>query len=145
MREAVAAVALTIFATGASGETVDGRRIVVVDGDTVALPRPPAAPVGARLERLRLVGIDTPETFRPRCEAELVRGLAAKERLASLVRVAAVEVERTGVDRYGRTLGRLLVEGRSVEGMLLAEGLAVEYRPGRQAWEQRFRHWCPVP
>lgn len=94
------------------------------------------------MERLRLVGIDTPESFHPRCEAELVLGLAAKERLAALVRSSVVEVERTGVDRYGRTLGRLFVSGRNVEAVLLAEGLAVEYRPGREAWEERFRHWC---
>lgn len=142
MRSLVAAAVVAAVVTPAAAEAVDGRRIVVVDGDTVALPRPSTAPPGAPLERLRLVGIDTPESFHPRCEAELVRGLAAKERLAALVRSSVVEVERTGVDRYGRTLGRLFVSGRNVEAVLLAEGLAVEYRPGREAWEERFRHWC---
>ena len=39
--------------------------IILVDGDTIAIKR----------ERIRLLGIDTPETFRPRCENELILGL----------------------------------------------------------------------
>jgi hypothetical protein len=62
------ALALPAFA-----ETFDGRRAVIIDGDTIALGT----------ERIRLLNIDAPESFRSRCERELVMGLKAKERLAA--------------------------------------------------------------
>jgi hypothetical protein len=49
--------------------TFDGRLAVIVDGDALAIGN----------ERVR-------ESFRSRCERELVRGLRAKERLAALAR-----------------------------------------------------------
>ena len=64
------------FALPASAEIFDGRRAVIIDGDTIALGD----------ERVRLLNIDAPESFRSRCERELVMGLKAKERLAALAR-----------------------------------------------------------
>jgi endonuclease YncB( thermonuclease family) len=58
-------------------ETVDGASIIIIDGDTVGLPS---------RERIRILEIDTPETFDSRCENELILGLKAKERLAELLR-----------------------------------------------------------
>ncbi|MBQ0820709.1 thermonuclease family protein [Microvirga sp. HBU67558] len=113
-------------------ETIDGRRVVIIDGDTIA--------IGS--ERVRILNVDTPETFRPRCEAELVAGLKAKERLAELLRAGPVGIERHGQDRYRRTLARLSAGGRDVGSVLVAEGLALPWRDGRAAWEQRWHHWC---
>jgi hypothetical protein len=56
--------------------------VVTVDGDTLAL-----GPFGKLRGRIRLLDIDAPESFRSRCEAELVLGLKAKERLHQLVDV----------------------------------------------------------
>jgi len=47
----------------ASAEKLDGRRIFVIDGDTVALPCKHPAPGCA--ERIRLTAIDAPETYHP--------------------------------------------------------------------------------
>lgn len=118
-------------------EPVDGRRIVIIDGDTVALP-------GG--ERIRLQAIDTPELSRPSCEAELVAALRAKERLAQLVRVPGLTVERCDVhgdrcqDRYGRTLANLRTPAGDVGQILVREGHALPYRPGAKA--QHTAHWC---
>ncbi|HIF78570.1 MAG TPA: thermonuclease family protein, partial [Sulfitobacter sp.] len=32
--------------------------------------------------------------------------------------------------------------GRDAGQMLMEEGLALEWKPGRQAWLERRRHWC---
>jgi|GEM_PF-795576 len=126
-----AAVTLTV---SAHAETVEGRRIYVIDGDTVA--------VHGQAQRIRLLDIDAPETSKPRCERELALALRAKERLVQLIRDHDVSIERKGTDRYRRSLARLRVNGRDVGQILLAEGHAVRWRPGRKAWEERAQHWC---
>lgn len=152
MRALLAVAFVATLAAPASAETLDGARIVVIDGDTVALPC--AAPAPGCAERLRLPAIDAPELAHARCEAETVIALAAKERLRDLLR-GPVAVRRgdpaTGLtqDRYGRTLGtleRLAAEpGRpagDVQGEMLRLGLALPYAPGAQAWETRRAYWC---
>jgi endonuclease YncB( thermonuclease family) len=54
-------IALVLFAGGAAAETYDGRQAVIIDGDTIALGS----------ERIRILNIDAPESFRSRCEREL--------------------------------------------------------------------------
>lgn len=123
---------------GVSAETVDGRSVVIIDGDTIA--------VGS--ERIRLLDVDAPESFKPRCEKELVAGLKAKERLAELLRAGYVWIDRQGEDRYRRTLARLLLlkasggAPRDIGAILVSEGFAVLWQSGRDAWEWRRRHWC---
>lgn len=116
----------------AAAETLDGSRLVIVDGDTFAHGS----------EKVRISNIDAPESFCSRCEAELVAGLKAKERLAALLRSGLVVVDREGEDRYGRTLARVSVRGRDVGDTLVREGLAVPWRDGADAWEERLRAWC---
>ena len=43
---------------------------------------------------------------------------------------------------YGRTLAALTAERGDGRAALMAVGLAVEWRPGPVAWEQRHQHWC---
>lgn len=128
----------------AHAETFPGDHITIIDGDTIALPCDPArgAYPGCS-ERVRLEGIDAPESYRARCEAERIAGLAAREALARLLRGHAVDVTRAGRDRYGRTIAHLSADGIDIEAALLAAGHAVPYTPGRAAWGQRCRHWCP--
>jgi endonuclease YncB( thermonuclease family) len=82
---------------------------------------------------LRLLSIDTPETYKPRCDAELTKGREATARLRELVANAQrIEVVDSGqADKYDRRLVHLLIDGRDVGQTLMAEGLAVEWRPGR--------------
>ncbi|HGU5422537.1 TPA: thermonuclease family protein, partial [Klebsiella pneumoniae] len=95
-------------------------------------------------QRLRLLSIDTPETYKPRCDAELTKGREATARLRELVANAQrIEVVDSGqADKYDRRLVHLLIDGRDVGQTLMAEGLAVEWRPGPNAWRERRRHWC---
>lgn len=135
-------------ATACHSETLNGDRIVILDGDTVALPCDPLkGTYRGCSEHLRFVTVDAPETFRPRCEAERPAGLAAKARVGELLRGHQVTIAREGRDRYGRTLARLtaiLPDGTriDIEADLLANGMALAYAPGRIAWADRCRHWC---
>lgn len=108
-------------------ETVAASQIYVVDGDTIDISG----------ERVRLVGFDTPETYRSRCDYEKRLGDLATARVRELVGgVARIElVLLPGRDRYDRLLGRLIVNGTDVGDTLMAEGLARRYDGGRrQGW-----------
>lgn len=117
-----------------AGERVPARAIFIIDGDTVAIGR----------ERVRLLDVDTPETYHSRCEAELVLGLAAKAELRALLsRAERVEIHRSGrTDVYGRTLARITVDDMDVGRRLVAEGLALPWRPGSAAKRERLKAWC---
>ena len=106
------------------------QKLRVIDGDTIWLVS--ESPV----EKIRIVGLDAPETFRAECDDERRRGLDAKARLMELLDQADWSVQRTGrIDRYGRTLARVLAGGRDVAYLLIAEGYARPYNGGsRQGW-----------
>ena len=68
----------------------------VVDGDTVILDC-----LGMGQFRARLMGFDTPETHRPRCNREALLGQAATRRLRALLDTpAGFAVQLGGWDRY---------------------------------------------
>lgn len=95
----------------------------VVDGDTLWIGR----------EKIRLVGIDAPESDAS-CDAERELAGRATIRLAELMS-GAVAVERQGQDRYGRTLAVILTKGGSVNEALVSENLA-------RHWQGRREPWC---
>ena len=101
--------------------------VEVIDGDTLEVRL-----AGGRVERLRLVGINTPE------DGECLADEAAT-RLRELLHRPSVRLERDQSDRdqYDRLLRHVIVDGRSVGEVLVAEGLALSraYPPdtGRQA------------
>lgn len=101
--------------------------VIVVDGDTL----------GHGDDRYRLIGFDTPETFRAHCAAERALGLKAKMRLTEIIRSAGevkLEIE-PNLDRYGRFLAVGRVNGHEVGSVLISERLARPYRGGkRQSW-----------
>jgi micrococcal nuclease len=120
---AMAVLGILLGSSGAimlKADVVDGRRIVVIDGDTI----------DSQGERIRILNIDAPESFRLRCEAELKLALRTKERLAELLRSGPVEINREGQDRYRRTLARLSVREGEV-GQTLFSGAA---RPSLEGW-----------
>ncbi len=95
------------------------RHHCVVDGDTVWIAG----------EKIRVAEIDAPE-LNGRCEAERVLARKAQARLVVLLNAHPLHIERTGTDRYGRTLARF----GSVSEQLIREGLA-------SRWPKR-RKWC---
>lgn len=98
----------------------------VVDGDTIWFQG----------DNIRIADIDAPETHDPRCAAEQVLGDRATRRLHVLVNSGAVTLGSIGrdEDRYGRKLRTVAVDGASVGGTLVGEGLARWYGGGRRPW-----------
>lgn len=103
---------------------------------------------------VRLVGFNTPETWRPSCKNELEVGQRATARLNNLVRNAqSIEFKRVacscragteGTDQcnFGRQCGSLFVEGVDVGTTLIRERLAVQYRCGATSCPRRPQVWC---
>jgi micrococcal nuclease len=97
----------------------------VVDGDTLIVLR------DGTEERVRLLGIDTPESVKPDSPVECF-GPEASARTAELVSGRSVWLEadptQGAVDQYGRTLAYVwLDDGTMVNRTLVAEGYAREY------------------
>ena len=90
---------------------------MVVDGDTLDVAG----------ERVRLEGIDAPETSQTCGRAWFGTwdcGRAAKRALAKEVAGQTVECAIKGHDKYGRLLGHCSVQGRDINGEMVRSGLA---------------------
>ena len=108
----------------------------VVDGDTVDVDIDLGFGIWLRNERVRLLGIDTPES-RTSDKIEKIFGFAAKNRLISLLGAEAIlqtQVSKKGDDMKGK-FGRILGNFRTIAGehcadILIDEGHAVAYTGG---------------
>ena len=87
------------------------RCIGVTDGDTIE------ALQDHRAIKVRLEGIDCPERDQD-------FGQRAKQFTSGLVFGKAVEIRSVGQDKYGRTVARVVVDGKDVSEELLKAGLA---------------------
>jgi micrococcal nuclease len=74
-----------------------GERCVAIDGDTLRCGG----------ERVRVDGVHAPELNEP-------GGQQARRRLQQRIQSGEVVIERKGRDKYGRTLGRLYVNGNRI-------------------------------
>ncbi len=108
----------------------------VVDGDTIDAHIDLGFDITIH-KRIRLAGIDTPES-RTRDLEEKKRGLAAKDRLIELLGKGSLVVESREVGKYGRVLGVLVVYPKNLDlpininDTLVKEGYAVEYWGGKK-------------
>ena len=108
----------------------------IVDGDTVDVDIDLGFNTWIKNERVRIMGIDTPES-RTSNDIEKKFGLAAKERLKELLGETAIlktQVSKDGMDmkgKFGRILGDFKTEdGRICANILCEEGHAVAYFGG---------------
>ena len=110
--------------------------VKIVDGDTVDVDLDLGFGVWLRDERVRIMGIDTPES-RTSDKVEKIFGLAAKERLSSLLGSEAIldtMINKNGENMKGK-FGRILGNFRTINGehcadVLMKEGHAVAYGGG---------------
>jgi micrococcal nuclease len=103
----------------------------VIDGDTIRTPS------GLTV---RVANIDAPEApGKCKCEAECCRQAeAATAYVRASLRLAGVVELRPyvrPVDRYGRTLAYVLVDGKDLGDEMVNRGLA---RP----WDKKRKSWC---
>ena len=117
--------------------------IKVIDGDTVDVDIDLGFGIWMKDERVRIMGIDTPES-RTRDLIEKKFGLAAKQKLAELLEgtpILKTQINKDGEDmkgKFGRILGDFIVadgyggyeNGSLVTEIMIAEGHAVPYTGG---------------
>jgi endonuclease YncB( thermonuclease family) len=110
-----------------SFHVLTGRVVKVVDGDTIYV-----LDDALTQHKIRLAGIDAPEKNQP-------YGLASRKHLASLVAGKSVTVEYTKYDRYGRIIGKVVINGVDVCLEQIKAGLAWHYKryENEQAPEDR--------
>ena len=110
--------------------------VKVVDGDTVDVDIDLGFNIHLKDERVRIMGIDTPES-RTSDKVEKLFGLAAKNRLYQLLEKDAKLItteDKNGEDmkgKFGRILGDFrAADGRLVTEIMIEEGHCVPYFGG---------------
>lgn len=141
------AAALLLFLATLSGalalspgesRKISASDVYVTDGDTLRISGVP----------YRMVGYDTPEIFsRARCDAEVAKGLEAKEYVVESLKQAQTIIltrvacscpkrapEGTMGCNYGRACAKLSIDGEDLGASLISLGLARPYNhvPGRK-------------
>ena len=115
----------------------------VVDGDTVDVDIDLGFGVWMHKERVRMMGIDTPES-RTRDKVEKKFGLASKEYVKAYLPIGSMQVLKTEIDKsgedkkgkFGRILGDFLVyDGeqdaqRKLTEIMIDQGYGVAYFGG---------------
>lgn len=112
--------AVALVASPLHAETISGRIVGVTDGDTVTV-----LDANRTQYKIRLAGIDAPEKAQP-------FGQRSKEYLSDLVFDRAVIVEWEKRDRYGRIVGKILVNGRDANLEQMKAGMAWWYEKYRK-------------
>jgi micrococcal nuclease len=129
-RPAATSVGVTVNAPGVQPPAMpanlpSARVVKVVDGDTLDVD------LNGQTVRLRLIGINTPETVDPRSPVECF-GREASDRAKQLLNGQTVRLENDPSqqerDRYDRLLRYVwLADGRSFNFEMIVQGYAYEY------------------
>lgn len=124
MRPVLLAAAMLLLAlpVPSGAETVHGMVRQVYDGDTLLLVARPQGQL-----KVRLYGIDAPETAKPNRPGQAFSGVAKRVLMYKLLgKAVAVEVREQ--DQYGRVVGVVRLGGTDINAAMVAEGLAWAYR-----------------
>lgn len=109
----------------------------VIDGDTVELSEPLFG-----VTKVRLDGIDTPETRTASCRKERNLGYEAKGYARAQLEGRVVEIYTTGKKgKWGRLIARIGVDGEDYGQTMLEQGYAVRYSKEWIATPKDER-WC---
>jgi endonuclease YncB( thermonuclease family) len=122
--------------------TIGNGEIRVIDGDTVTM----------KGKNYRLVGFDTPEISRAKCDGERARGVQAAVRLRSLISSGVITLQEvrcscppgtagTSYCNFGRLCVMLQHNGENVGDILIRERLARPLNCGQFRCPKRLG-WC---
>ncbi len=100
----------------ASADTLTGKVVKITDGDTRYV-----LDANNEQHKIRLAGIDAPER-------KQAYGLASRKHLASIVTGQQVTIEYQKRDRYGRIVGKVLLDGIDVCLEQVKAGFAWHYK-----------------
>jgi endonuclease YncB( thermonuclease family) len=98
------------------GQVLTGHVVRVADGDTVTI-----LDSTNTQHRIRLQGIDAPESHQ-------AFGTQSKQSLSQMVFDKDVSVEYQKTDRYGRIVGKILLDGRDIDLEQVKAGMAWHYK-----------------
>ncbi|WP_245538818.1 thermonuclease family protein [Thiobacillus denitrificans] len=130
MKIGLAIFSLLAVVSLTQAETLVGEVVGLADGDTVTVLD------AQRVQhKIRLAGIDAPEKGMP-------WGQKSKEALSDRVYRRTVTVEWQKHDRYGRLVGKIMVDGRDANLAQVADGMAWHYKDyqNEQTLEDRLRY-----
>jgi micrococcal nuclease len=107
-----------------------GRVIKVYDGDTITI----GTHVYGTAYRfsVRLLGIDTPEMNGPHKE----KAILARDELSALIFHKTAILKNVSLEKYGRLLADVYVDGIHINAWMKQKGHAVEYFGGKKPTER---------
>lgn len=121
---------LVLLPTLASAQALTGKVVGIADGDTLTL-----LDSANTQHRVRLAGIDSPEKGQP-------FGDHCKKSLSDLVFGRTVEVESSKLDRYGRVIGKVVINGLDANLEQINRGCGWHYKKyqNEQPLEERLSY-----
>ena len=113
----------------------------VVDGDTVDVDIDLGFGMSYKKQRVRLMGIDTPES-RTRDLVEKLFGKASKKHLKELLSEGNITLRSHDKGKFGRILGELFINDISINQKMIDDHHAVDYGGGNkeEIQEQHLKH-----
>jgi len=109
-------IALTVLTTTSNADTLTGRVVGIADGDTLTL-----LDATNTQHKIRLSGIDSPEKGQP-------FGGHCRKSLSDLAYDRQAGVESNKLDRWGRVIGKVLVNGQDVNLEQVRRGCGWHYK-----------------
>lgn len=107
---------LATLASTSYGETLQGKVVGISDGDTITVLD------GSKTQhKVRLAGIDAPEKSQ-------AFGDRSKQYLSDQVFGKTVTVDWNKTDKYGRTIGKVIINGQDANLRQVQAGLAWHYK-----------------
>ena len=88
-------------------------------------------------DKVRLLGLDTPEISNPKCEQEYALGIDARNFVNNLISEGVSIKFKTEYNRdfFGRILSYIIVDGENVSKKMVSNGLGVIYeRSNKKDW-----------
>jgi endonuclease YncB( thermonuclease family) len=121
VKKILALMSLLIWVNCAAAEEYNAKVIVVIDGDTLVVLHNNAK------VKIRLANIDAPEKDQP-------FGMDARQVMIEMAFKKMAHIDSKAVDKYGRTVALVSVDGLNVNEEMVKRGMAWEYsyyKPGR--------------
>ena len=109
-------IALAALTATSNADTLTGRVVGIADGDTLTL-----LDATNTQHKIRLSGIDSPEKGQP-------FGQVCKKSLSGLAYDRVAVIESNKLDRYGRVIGKVLVNGQDVNLEQVRRGCGWHYK-----------------
>ncbi len=124
----ILALCFVFLSIPASADTLTGKVVKITDGDTLYV-----LDANSKDHKIRLAGIDAPERRQ-------AYGLASRKHLLSIVAGKQVTVEYQKRDRYGRIVGKVLLNGIDACLEQVKAGFAWHYKKYQREQSPEDRH-----